>query len=547
MEQRFKWPSQFFAGPIRSFQTNCKDVFAAIDTHHRNINYTLLEKACEHKYIEGVHVADVYAVFWATMTAPDDTNSIAALVRSYNQHAKHGVESGAIVGVIDVIRDKPVENIGKIDGGVLGSIFSTYGQRACLKVQAECKKLEGGSSLFDDSISNKLNEILAHFDYELWKARKKDKVERVVAANMDPAGMNKKIEGGSMLDPADPKSVELMHAILKTFSGQVWKPSKNLIGKALGASLEYPAAFLRTTQEEGGQLHKHVLTAGVTYTDMVNLCTFLLLRFSFQRSQVLREATVDEFVLVPDATHYMFLFKSRRFKNASSGGTSSAPPVSHFMLSPDQSMITRFIFTVGHRFCGTQLCLDNEARRLFDISEGQSWTQKDISSRLKRIGMHWLGISSCGPHVCRTFWSTHALNSGQISGSNLEDFSSFLQVSNTTLRNSYMAAAANTAAHTVGNEVLGTVVNSACAGEMKEKGARPYGKKLGARRLEFAGEIRASLARYNGNGILLFRALLQKRNASQLVEGETWFCWENTFFSPSDERLFERFVDKVNA
>ncbi|CAM9596594.1 unnamed protein product [Ectocarpus fasciculatus] len=546
MEQRFKCPPQFFDGPIQSFQTNWKDVFAAIDTHHRNINYTMLEKACEHEYIKGVHIADVYAVFRATMTVPDDMNSIAALVRSYNQHAKHGVESGAVVGVIDVIRDKSLEAIGKIDGGVLGSIFSAYGERACLKVQAECSRLEGGSSLFDDSVSNKLNEILAHFDCELWKARKKDKVDRVVAANMDPAGMNKKIEAGKMLDPTDPKSIDRMHTMLTTLSGQVWKPLKKLIGKALGASLEYPAAFLRISQEEGEQLYKHVLTAGVTYTDVANLCTLLLLSFSFQRSQVLRESTVDEFVLVPDATHYKFSFKNRRFKTASSRGTSSAPPVSHFMLTPDQSMITRFIAIVGHRFCGTP-CLDNEARRLFVNTKGQSWTQKDISSRFKRIGMHWLGISNFGPHVCRTFWSTHALHSGQISGSNLEDFSSFLQVSSTTLRNSYMAAAANTAAHTVGNDVLGGVVNSACTGETTEKGARPYGKKLSARRLEFAGEIRASLAKYSGNGRLLFRALLQKRNTSQLVEGEKWFRWENTFFSQSDERLFQRFVDKVNA
>ncbi|CAM9478203.1 unnamed protein product, partial [Sphacelaria rigidula] len=524
MEQRFKCPPQFFDGPIQSFKPTGK---TCSPPSTRIIGTSTTR--CSRKRAS----TSTYRV-------------IAALVRSYKQHSKNGVESGAVVGVIDVIRDKPVEAIGKIDGGVLGSIFSTYGETACLKVQAECSRLEGGSSLFDDSVSNKLNEILAHFDCELWKARKKDKVERVVATNMDPAGMNKKIQGGKMLDPTDPKSIDLMHTILKTISGQVWKPLKKLIGKALGASLEYPAAFLRITQEEGEQLYKHVLTAGVTYTDVTNLCTLLLLSFSFQRSQVLREATVDEFVLVPDATHYKFSFKNRRFKTASSGGTSSAPPVSHFMLSPDQSMITRFIAIVGHRLCGT-LCLDNEARRLFVNTKGQIWTQKDISSRFKRIGMHWLGISNFGPHVCRIFWSTHALHSGQISGSNLDDFSSFLQVSNSTLRNSYMAASANTAAHTVGNEVLGAVVNSACTGETTEKGARPYGKKLSARRLEFAGEIRASLAKYSGNGRLLFRALLQKRDASQLVEGEKWFRWENTFFSRSDEWLFQRFVDKVNA
>ncbi|CAM9115140.1 unnamed protein product [Ectocarpus sp. 8 AP-2014] len=546
MEQRFECPAQFFDGPIRSFDTNWKGVFAAIDTHHRNINYTMLEKASEHKYIEGAHVADVYAVFRATMPAKGDTNSIAALIHSYKQHSKHGVESGAVVGVFDVIREKPVEAIGKIDGGVLGAILSTYGERACLKVQADCNKLEGGSSLFDDSVSNKLHEIMAHFDIQLWKARKKDKVERIVVANLDPAGMNKKIDGGKMLDPTDPKSIEVMHTMLKSISRQVWKPLKHLIGIALGPSVEYPSAFLRITPEEGEKLYRHLVTSGVVYTDMANLYTLLLLSFSFQRSQVLRESTVDEFGLVPDGTKYKFSFKRRRFKTASSGGASSAPPVSHFMLTPDQSMITRFITAVGHRFCNIQ-DLDDATRRLFVNAKGQNWTQKDVATRFKRIRRHWLNINNFGPHVCRSYWSTHALSSGQVNASNLEDFGSFLQVSSTTLRNSYMSASGNSAAHTMGNEVLGAVVNAACTGETTEKGARPYGKKLSARRLEFVGEIKASLAKYKNNSRTLFRDLLQKRNASQLGETEKWFRWENTFFIQSDARLFQRFVDKVKA
>lgn len=49
--------------------------------------------------------------------------------------------------------------MGKIDGGVLGTVFSTYMKNgACRKF-----RLKGGSSLFDDSISNKLNEILIRF------------------------------------------------------------------------------------------------------------------------------------------------------------------------------------------------------------------------------------------------------------------------------------------------------------------------------------------------------------------------------------------------
>lgn len=545
MEQRFQCPAQFFDGPIRSFHTDWKGVFDAIGTHHRNINYTLLEKASVHKYVEGVHVADVFAVFRATMTAPDDMNTIATLVQSYKEHSKHGVESGAIVGAIDVIRGRPVEAIGKIDGGVLGAIFSTYGERACQKVQADCNRLENGSSLFDDSVSNKLNEIMTHFDTELWKARKRDKVERIVAANLDPAGMNKKIEAGKMLDPTDPKSIELMHTMLKSISGQVWKPLKHMIGIALGSSLEYPTAFLRITEEEGDKLYKHLINTGIVYNDIANLCTLLILSFSFQRSQVLRESTVNEFVLVPDGTHYKFAFKGRRFKTASSGGATSAPPVSHFVLTPDQSMIIRFITLVGHRFC--DILRSDEHRRLFVNSKGQSYTQKDVSSRFKKVGVQWLRVQHFTPHVCRSFWSTHALNSGQISASNLEDFGSYLQVSSSTLKNSYMSASGNSAAHTVGSDVLGAVVNAACTGETTEKGARPYGKKLSTRRLEFTEEIRASLAKYNKNSRTLFRDLIKKRSASQLTETEKWFRWENTFFCEGDERLFQRFLEKVNA
>ncbi|CAM9693821.1 unnamed protein product, partial [Pylaiella littoralis] len=537
MEQRFS---------CLSFHTNWRQVFTAIDTHHRNMEYTLLELATAQKYFEGVHIADVFAVFRATMTAPDDTENIAELVESYKKLSKHGVESGAVVGIIDVIRDRPDQAVGKIDGAVLGTILSTYGKEACLQVQKECIKLEEGESLFDDSVSSKLSEIMTHFDAQLWKARKKDKIERVVLANMDPAGMNQKVKGGRMLDPTDPKSLDLMHNMLKSLSRQVWRPLKSFIGKELGASLEVPQAFLQITEREEQQLYDHLLLkARVTYTDIANLCTLLLLSFSFQHSQVLREATIDEFVLTPDGTQYKFSFSDRRFKTASASGTSSAPPVSHFMLTPDQSMIIKFISTVGHKFCCAK---NNEERnkRLFINSKGQSWTQKDISSRFKMIGIEWLGIENFGPHVCRTFWASSALNSGKIGAQNLEDFSSFLQVSSNTLRNSYMSSTANTAAQMVGNDVLGAVMNAACTGETTTRNARPYGTKLSARRLEFVQDNRASIAKYNGNSRNLFRELLQKRNTSRLLEGEAWFRWERTFFGEGDERLFDRFL-KANS
>ena len=545
LEKRFGCPSQFFDGPIRGLQTNWGAVFATVGTMHRNIDYTMLERASEQKYVDGLHVADAYAVHRATVSARGDSQSIAALVESYKLHSKHGTDSGSVVGVMDVIRSKGVEGIGRMDGSVLGTIMATYGERACRKVQESCTNtLQGGATLFDDSVSGKLGEVMAHFDREMVKGRKKAKVERTVRANMDPAGLNKKVEAGRMLDPCDPKSVELMHGMLTGLSGRVWKPLKSLIGGALGVHMEYPSAFLQISRDEEETLYKHLVASRVVYTDIANLCTLLVLSLSFQRSQVLRDSTVDEFVLVPDGTHYKFSFKNRRFKTASSGGSSSAPPVSHFLLTPDQSMIVKFISSAGHRFCNVQDVWEDETRRLFINSKGQNWNQKDIGSRFKKIGVEWLGIGNFGPHTCRSFWSTHALNSGQVGGANLEDFSSFLQVSSATLRNSYMSAGANTAAHALGSEVLGSVVNAACTGSTTKKGARPYGKQLGKRRLEFIAKIRASLEKYGGNGRRMFRDLLRKRKETTLASDEAWFQFQATYFGDGEERLFKRFLDK---
>lgn len=175
-----------------------------------------------------------------------------------------------------------------------------------------------------------------------------------------------------MLDPRDANSIELMHGMLKGLSGRVWRPLKQLIGEALGGSMEYPSAFLRLSHEEEEALYKHLVNSRVVYNDIANLCVLLAFSYSFQRSQILRESTVHEYVLAPDGTHYRLVFKNRRFKTASSGGGSSAPPVSHFVLTPDQSMIVRFISSVGHRFCNVQDTQD-EKRRLFLNSKGQNW------------------------------------------------------------------------------------------------------------------------------------------------------------------------------
>ena len=539
LEQTWGCPGQHLDGPINKFQTNWRDVFRAIGTPHRNISYVCLEMATEESYIGGKHVADCFALYHATRAAPGDTKTITAATNHYRSHSKINVESGAVVYVLDVLKEKPAEAVGNIDGSVLGAITSTYGQRVSLDVQARCLGLQAGAhSLFDSSVSNKLREIINHADKTLHKARKRLKVELKVDASLDPAAMNKKISEGEMLDPCDPASSEKMHAMLQSISRQVWRPLKSLIREPLGASMEHPSAFLRISNKEADQLFEHAERKGMTYDDVANLYTLLVLSSSFKRSQVTREATLNEFALVPDGTFYKQTFKNRTFKTA--GASSGTPPVSHYNLSPGQSMIVHFLAVVGHRFCNADM--NDDKRKLLLNSKGRVWAQNDIKSRFQKIGAHWLGLPNFKVHICRTFFATAALNSGQVGPSNVDDFSSYLQVSSSTLRNSYMSAAANTAAHKIGNDVLGGVVNSACLGETTEKGAKPSTKKLGARRMEFVADIRASLLKCGGKTMLLFRDLVSKRKAGRLGEDEQWFVWNRTFFDDGDNRHFRKFI-----
>ena len=543
LEERWLCPPCHLDGAIRGWETDWRDVFRAINVPHRNIAYIMLERACQDKYIEGFHVGDAYGLFKATQSAPGDAERIATLFRTYTEKTKYGIECGPVVGSLDIIRQRPVDSVGRMDGSVLGSIHLTYGERAGVAAKAACNTPQGGPTLFDASVGAKLTEIMAHFDSQLWKTRKRLKMANTVSTNLDPAGLNKKVDGGRMLDPTDPKAVEMMYDMLKGVCSGVWHPLKSLIGEELGASMEHPSAFLKISNQEAELLYEHAKNKGVLYSDVVNLCVLLALSNCFQRSQVMREATVNEFALVPDGTHFRHTFKDRTWKTATASASSGALPVSHFEMSADQSMMIHFAACVGHRFCDVDMRDGN--RRLFVNSKGEGWTPNDTRSRFKKIGAYWLGIENFSPHVCRTFWATHALNSGQVNSSNIDDFSSYLQVSSATLRSSYAAASANTAAHTIGNVVLGGVVNSACHVEIAENGDGPQGPKLRKIRLEFLADIRASLLKYSGDAKHMFQDLVRKRKVGQLGESEKWFRKENTFWKDEHERVFLRFVGGV--
>lgn len=541
METRFECPCQYFDGPVKSFNTPWRDVFSTISVNFRyeSIEYVLLDVVTSQRYIEGVYLSDVYAVFRARASSACAAD-VAAMVESYRAGSKHGVDSGAIVGVFDVIRERPVGMIGQLDEKDLGSIYMAFGLKACQDVKAKSNKDDG--SIFGSCVSNKVVDIMSHFDREHWKARKRSKVERAARATLDPAGIAKKVNGERMLDPCDPLSKEKMMKMLKSLCGQVWKPVRDVVEKFDPRFCD-STTFLQISEEESESLYRRVDLAGVGYADVANIYIILILSFSFQRSQVIRHSTVDEYALVADKSAYRLSFKRRKFKTATSGGSGNLLPVSHFDLTPDQSMIVKFLHAVGHRF--TSLAKFEPGRRLLLNAKAESWTQYDISSRFKVMGRQWLGIENFGVHTCRTFWSTDALNSGVVDGDNIGEFSSFLQVSRQTMENSYMSSTANSTAHRVGSDVLGAISHAVCTGSTSAKGSRPCGKKLRTRRLSFVDAVKKSLAACaSPRG--LFRSLVHKRNTDTLANVEGWFKWKNTYFDDTDERFFVRFVSNLN-
>eukprot|EP00903_Cladosiphon_okamuranus_P022612 g20807.t1 len=343
-----------------------------------------------------------------------------------------------------VVEYEPVPADGpEYDADLVWKAFELFASHS--KMRAYANKVKKSWQVPEEP-NSKVEEMVSYFDHQHRAMRARHKTRVTARATIDPAGINKKVSGQRMLDPRDPASKAKMIHMLKKLGTQVWQPIRSLV-ESYDTRYSHASTFLQISEQEAAELYNHVHRAGLTYIDIANLYIILILSFSFQRSQVIRQSMVDEFVLVPDQSRYNLSFKRRVFKTATSTGKGSLRPVSHFNMTTEQSMIVKFIHSIGHRFVGLKEFAPT--RRLLLNSNAQGWTQHDISTRFKYIGKQWLGISNFGAHNCRTFWSTDALRSGVVNADNIAEFSSFLQVSRQTMENSYMSSTANSAAHAV--------------------------------------------------------------------------------------------------
>lgn len=414
-----------------------------------------------------------------------------------------------------------------------------FGQKA-----AEEVKSTESVGVFSASMGRKMNEAIKCFSEDHVLVRRFVNNRLKVVQCQDPGGIKKKLSGGRILDPRIGKNVDAVKDMIKQISVRTWSPIKAILFKVIGEVInpdmdeaEMCTAFLGVAYDSG--IKSKAKNHGVSMVDVSNVCFLLCLTMSFQRSQVLRDSTVREYVSTRDGHGYtLSLDREIKTTGADSNGYT---PVREFEMTPSQSMMVHFIKIVGNRRGGQRLLVNER---------GGNMTQSNLGFRYKAIGKAYLGIPNLSPHAMRTFFASHIVDSGAVDEKDLNELGSFLQVSAKTLSQAYVAGSTNTESHRIGKRVLGDVMDSGSR-KMSKGGvkdvkdfdveSRPKGRQLASARDVYKDNILASVARYK-NAKACFTALVDQRKEGCLQKKDNWFEFRKSFFSDDDGKFFLRFV-----
>ncbi|ACH46765.1 putative integrase [Feldmannia species virus] len=386
---------------------------------------------------------------------------------------------------------------------------------------------------FISMMREKIRKAVIVFEGEHRSGRRTTRRQVSVKQSLDPGGIRGKVAKGRLLDPRVEGNVAKVTTMIQTICREVW-------GTILGTLIE-KLPYLSAEDEDSSLcsnfLGSEVYTSGFSKADVANVSFLLVLTFSFQRSQVMRDSRVEEFV--PSRSGCGYMLSLLRPIKTSGTDCNGVAPVREFELSTSQSMMVHFVKVFGQR---------RSADNLLVNEKGNCMTQENICNRFKRIGKEYLQIPNLSPHAMRTFFATHAVNCGLVGSDNMTVFASYLQVSAKTLSSSYAASSTQSAAHVLGKRVLGEVMDAGCVSKKKKQdfsvATRPKGKVLSRARVIFRSEILSSVGEYV-SATECFKALVEKRRIGSLNQGESWFEFKNSFFLDEDLRFFLRFVGKL--
>lgn len=521
------------SGKVTAFPVNWQsDVFYKLPGYfHDKVAGLFLERLTSDLYVD-VYPSDVFLVYKARMKSENKTGIES--IGSINPGLKSSAHNLAVVPCFDTLLCKT--NTCDLDALDLSSIALQFGQ----KVAEEVKTTES-VGVFSASMARKMNEAIKLFseDHVLVRRFVNNRVK--VEQCKDPGGIKKKLSGGRLLDPRVNHNVEAVKDMIHQISASTWNPVKRVLLKLLDElnpdmdEHEMCDAFLNV--EYDLKFQKRAKNMGVTMVDVSNVCFLLCLTMSFQRSQVLRDSVIREYIPTRNGIGYtLSIDREIKTTGADSNGFS---PVREFELTASQSMMVHFIKVVGNRR-GDQRLLVNE--------RGGDMTQSNLGSRFKTIGKAYLGIPNLSPHCMRTFFASHLVDSRAVDQKDLSELGSYLQVSAKTLSQAYIGSSTNTEAHRIGKRALGDIMGSAGKSSKMSKGSnnfdtgsRPKGKELGRARDVYKADILRSVAAYK-NPKECFKALVGHRQGGCLQKRDAWFEFRNSFFSDDDLKFFVRFV-----
>lgn len=510
------------SGKISKYPLNWKsDVFPKLPGYlHKHVAGLFLEELTSDSDID-VYPCDVFLLY--------KTKSVV------NPASKCSAHNLVVVPCFDILLAESATC--DLDALDITSIALEYGDKAAVEI-----KNTEAVGLFEVSMARKMKEAIKKISENHALVRRQVNNRAKVIQCQDPGGIRKKLSTGRILDPRIKKNVDAVKDMIGQISSTTWSPIRRLLIKiveGLAPDMDEEACckrFLQVGDEES--IHQKAKNHGVTMVDVSNVCFLLCLTMSFQRSQVLRDSTVREYVTTREGSGYtLSLNREIKTTGADSNGYS---PVREFDLTHSQSMMVHFIKLVGKRKGGQKLLVNER---------GGDMTQSNLGLRYKAIGKSFLGISNLSPHAMRTFFATHAVDSGAVDEKDLNEFAAYLQVSAKQLSTSYVAASTRTKSHRIGKRVLGDVMNSGSEVN-KTKFAktnnfdieiRPKGKQLAKARDAYRSDILSTVARYS-NPSVCFKNLVDQRKEGCLQEKDLWFEFPKTFFLDVDIKFFVRFV-----
>jgi len=512
------------SGKVTAFPVDWQsDVFYKLPGYsHDKIAGLFLERLTSESYVD-VWPSDVFLMYKAKMKGGSEKVNPGAKSSAYNL---------CVVPCFDTLLAK--SNTCDLDALDISSIAMEFGKEA-----AEEVKSTESVGVFSASMGRKMNETIKLFSEDHVLVRRFVNNRLKILHSKDPGGIKKKLSGGRLLDPRVGVNVEAVKDMIRQISARTWAPVKSIMFKLFGEvinpdmdEIEMCKAFLGVSYDSG--IQRKVKNVGVTMVDVSNVCFLLVLTMSFQRSQVLRDSNVREYIRTRDGDGYtLSLDREIKTTGADSNGYS---PVREFDLTPSQSMMVHFIKIVGNRR-GDQRLLVNE--------RGGDMTQNNLGFRYKSIGKAFLGIPNLSPHAMRTFFASYAVDSGKVDGKDLNEFASYLQVSAKTLSTAYVAASTRTDSHRIGKRVLGDVMDSGSKSmkmsRVYDTESRPKGRQLAKSRDVYKDNILATVARYK-DARECFKALVQHRAQSSLQKRDQWFQFRNSYFLDNDLKFFVRFV-----